>query len=67
MKKLLFLVACIGMMASCTNDTFLGEEAVPVTTLKQIPIQFSSVTGKTQKAPATGDAAATLLSNTFVV
>ena len=67
MRKFLFLAACTLLMASCSSDSFLGEEAVPVTPEKKTPILFSSVTGKVQKAPATGTSAATLLGNKFVV
>lgn len=67
MKKILFLAACIGMMASCSSDAFLGEEAVQETPVKSLPIQFSSTSSMLQKATATGADAAKLLNNKFVV
>ena len=67
MKKLLFLAAAITVMASCTNDSVVGEgNEFPVSgDLKAITFRSSSAA--TTRTDNTGADAAALLGSNFVV
>ncbi len=63
MKKIFFFAATAAMVVSCSND----EAYIPETANQGSVIEFGTNTANATRANATGDAAATLLSNKFVV
>lgn len=67
MKKLLFFVAAITVMASCTNDNVVGESPEFPVSGDMKPISFGSFAAATTRADKTGADAAALLGNNFVV
>lgn len=68
MKKYFFFAAAIVMMASCTNDTMVGDVTNPVSTRNDGAIEFGSVyKGMTRAGNYTGADAANELKNAFVV
>ena len=66
MKKLLFLAAAITVMASCTNDSVVGD-GPDVNSRGSKAITFNSFSAATTRANYTGGTAAAMLGSNFVV
>ena len=67
MKKLLFFVAAITVMASCTNDNVVGESPEFPVSGDMKPVSFGSFAAATTRADYTGKTAADMLGDNFVV
>ena len=67
MKKLFYLAAAITVMASCTNETIVGDATNVAINREGTPISFNSKNAATTRADYDGGDAAALLNNNFVV
>lgn len=67
MKKILFLATALVMLASCADESFVGDEALRVANENgNNTIVFSSGVNTTTRATKTGSSAASDLNNQFV-
>ena len=67
MKKFLFLAAAVTVMASCTNDTVVGDATNGNAYPESSPISFKSTPAATTRADHQDAEAAALLGSNFVV
>lgn len=67
MKKYIFLAVSALTLASCQTDDFLGDTPGNNPSYAQKAISFGGTTGKISRADQEGAAAATALSNNFIV
>lgn len=67
MKKSLLFATAILALASCTSETYLGTEEELATVKGEQPISFGTGLNAVTRADKTGAAAATDLSNQFIV
>lgn len=67
MKKLFYLAAAITVMASCTNESIVGDATNGTVYPENAPISFRSTSAAATRADFEDDAAAAKLGNNFVV